>query len=157
MESPSQPDRPDVIAPPPLIYAAALAAGLVLQLLWPLGVHGAPGIRLVGVLLAALGIAFSAAGVRELRRWGTSVDPRRPATALVRTGAYRYSRNPAYVGLAGLFLGIALAVNSLWLILMLVATLVVMSRGVIDREERYMERKFGEAYLDYTRSVRRWL
>lgn len=153
----SEPDRPDVVAPPPLIYAGALAIGLVLNLLWPLGTHGAPGIRLAGVLLGALGLAFAVSGVRELRRWGTNADPRRPAIALVRTGPYRYSRNPAYTGLTGLYIGIALAVNSLWLILMLAPMLVAMSRGVIEREERYMERKFGEKYLDYKRSVRRWI
>jgi protein-S-isoprenylcysteine O-methyltransferase Ste14 len=157
MQAMNEPDRSDVVAPPPLIYAGALAIGLVLQLLWPLGMHDAPGIRLVGVLLGALGLAFAVSGVRELRRWGTSVDPRRPAVALVRTGPYRYSRNPAYTGLTGLYLGIALAVNSFWLILMLAPTLVAMSRGVIEREERYMERKFGEPYLDYKRSVRRWI
>jgi protein-S-isoprenylcysteine O-methyltransferase Ste14 len=157
MEAMTQSDHAGVVAPPPLIYGVALAVGLGLHFLWPLPVHGAPGIRLVGLLLAALGLAFAASGVRELRRWGTNVDPRRPATSLVRTGPYRYSRNPAYVGLTGLFAGIALALNSFWLILMLVPTLVVMSRGVISREERYMEEKFGEAYLDYKRSVRRWL
>jgi protein-S-isoprenylcysteine O-methyltransferase Ste14 len=157
MQSMSESDRPGVVAPPPLIYAGALAIGLLLHFFWPLGTHDAPGIRLVGVLLGALGFAFALSGVRELRRWGTNVNPRRPALALVRTGPYRFSRNPAYTGLTGLYLGIALAVNSLWLILMLAPTLVAMSRGVIEREERYMEEKFGEKYLDYKRSVRRWI
>jgi protein-S-isoprenylcysteine O-methyltransferase Ste14 len=153
----SEPDNAGVVAPPPAIYGAALALGLALQYLWPLRVHGAPGIRLVGLLLAGVGLALGVAAFREFQRQGTSIDPRQPTTTLIRTGLFRFSRNPVYVGVTALYLGIALAVNSLWLVLLLVPTLAVMSRGVIDREERYLERKFGEAYRDYRRSVRRWI
>ncbi|MFI5210728.1 MAG: methyltransferase family protein, partial [Gemmatimonadales bacterium] len=69
----------------------------------------------------------------------------------------RFSRNPMYVGMTLLYLGIALWANSLWPLLLLPAVLVVMRRGVIAREEAYLERRFGDEYRSYRARVRRWL
>jgi len=151
------PDHPDVAVLPPVLYAGALLAGGLLQWLWPLPVHGAPGIRLIGIALIGGGAALAIAGARELGRNDTAIDPRRPTTRLVTTGPYRYTRHPLYLSLTLIQAGIALALNALWILLALVPTLAVMSRGVIDREERYMERKFGDEYVRYRRRVRRWL
>ncbi|NQV80212.1 MAG: isoprenylcysteine carboxylmethyltransferase family protein, partial [Alphaproteobacteria bacterium] len=93
----------------------------------------------------------------RFRRAGTAVQPYKPSTTVVTDGVYRFSRNPIYLGLTAFYLGLAFAVNSGWAILLLPLVLVVMHYGVIAREERYLEGKFGAAYRDYKNRVRRWL
>ncbi len=90
-------------------------------------------------------------------RAGTSIKPTVPTTALVTTGPFRFSRNPLYVSVTLFYLGIAIAARSLWALALLLVVLVVMQRGVIDREERYLERRFGADYLRYKERVRRWI
>ena len=102
-------------------------------------------------------VAIIALSFREFAKAKTSVRPDRGADALIRTGPFRYSRNPLYVAVSFLIVGIAVWVNSLWVLVMLIPLFFVMSRAVIAREERYLERKFGQVYVDYKQSVRRWL
>jgi protein-S-isoprenylcysteine O-methyltransferase Ste14 len=92
-----------------------------------------------------------------MRRAHTNVDPTQPATALVVEGPFMLTRNPLYLSLTLLYTGITILVNTLWAMLLLPVILVVMRWGVIDREERYLERKFGERYLRYKASVHRWI
>lgn len=96
-------------------------------------------------------------GRRALTRAGTPVRPNQPTTAIVTDGPYRYTRNPLYLALTGVYTGISLIVNALWPLVLLVAVLFVIQWGVVAREERYLEGKFGESYLAYKRRVRRWL
>ena len=95
--------------------------------------------------------------VRALAQAHTAVDPRHPTTTLVTTGPFRYSRNPIYLALTLLYLGVALLVNALWIVLLVVPSVLVIRYGVIAREEAYLTRMFGEAYRQYMRQVRRWL
>jgi protein-S-isoprenylcysteine O-methyltransferase Ste14 len=88
---------------------------------------------------------------------GTSPDYYRPATVLVVHGPFRFSRNPQYLSVTILYLGVAISVNALWPIVLLPVVLLVFTIGVIWREERYLERRFGERYLRYKARVRRWL
>ena len=94
--------------------------------------------------------------VREIQT-RTSPLPIKPTTAIVATGPYRFTRNPMYVGLAALYLGITLWVDSLWPVLFLPAVLFMIQRFVIAREERYLEAKFGDQYRGYKARVRRWI
>ncbi len=153
---PQSPDSPGVVALPPVIFLLALAAGGVLELFFPLnllpaGVQYAVGGALI--LLSALPMPFV---MRSFRRAGTPMDVRKAATRLVTGGPYRFSRNPAYLSMTLLYLGISVAADSLWMVLLALPLLVVMHYGVILREERYLEAEFGEAYRDYKRAVRRW-
>lgn len=146
-----------VIAPPPLIYLAGLVAGLVASALVPRPILP-EGLRYaVGIPLIAAAVALVVWGVRTMRRAGTPVRPTDPTTALVTTGPFRFSRNPLYTSLTLCYAGIALAAESLWAILLLLPVLVVIRRGVIDREERYLEGKFGADYSQYKARVRRWV
>jgi protein-S-isoprenylcysteine O-methyltransferase Ste14 len=149
-------DTAHVIAPPPLIYALPLAAGLVLQHYRPQAVIPAAWAHLLGPLLVGLGFGGLPA-VLAFRRAGTHPEPWKPVTALVVTGPYRFSRNPMYLGFTLFYLGISLWVNSLWPLLLLPVVLVVMRLGVIAREETYLERRFGDEYRSYRARVRRWL
>lgn len=152
-----RPDIPGVITHPPFLYAGALAVGAALDTLIPLpalaaGTGLVPGVTLI---VLALALAFWCFGL--FRRAGTNVPTSRPATAVVTDGPYRVSRNPIYVALTTLSVGIALWINSWWMLGLLIPTLVIMNIGVIDREERYLAAKFGDEYLAFKARVRRWL
>ncbi len=149
-------DNPGVIAPPPLIYAAGLAAGLLSHAAFPLQIPSSALAAVLGLCLIGMGVLLAAAGFRAMSRAGTHVDPFKPTTAIATDGPFRFTRNPLYLSLTLLYSGIAILVNVLWAILFLPIVLLIMRRGVIDREERYLEQKFGEDYLRYKRSVRRW-
>jgi protein-S-isoprenylcysteine O-methyltransferase Ste14 len=88
---------------------------------------------------------------------GTNIDPTLPTTAVVASGPFHFSRNPLYVALTLVYLGLTLLANTQWGLVMLVPLLFVMHRGVVLREERYLEQKFGETYRAYRRKVRRYL
>ncbi|HEY3186577.1 MAG TPA: isoprenylcysteine carboxylmethyltransferase family protein [Solirubrobacteraceae bacterium] len=150
-------DAPGVIAPPPFIYLGALAVGFGLEALLPsASVPAALEWSLGGALLLA-GSALATSFIAAFRRARTPVDVRKATTTIVTTGPYRLSRNPGYLGLTLIYSGIAVLSGALWLFAPLVLALVVIDRGVIAREERYLERKFGEQYLRYKARTRRWL
>ena len=146
-----------VIAPPPMIYAGSLVLGVVLHILRPISFLPSQVARALGLFLILAGVVLGPAAYREMRRAGTNIDPDLPATALVMTGPFRWTRNPLYLSLTLVYAGITALVNALWLALLLPLVLVVMRRAVIDREERYLERRFGEEYRQYKERVRRWI
>ncbi|MEW6324962.1 MAG: isoprenylcysteine carboxylmethyltransferase family protein [Nitrospirota bacterium] len=111
----------------------------------------------LGLSMIGTGVLLAAAGFRAMIRVGTHIDPFKPTTALATDGPFRFTRNPLYLSLTLLYGGIALFVNLPWAMLLLPIVLWMIRRGVIDREERYLEQQFGEDYLRYKRRVRRWL
>jgi protein-S-isoprenylcysteine O-methyltransferase Ste14 len=151
------PDTAGVVAPPPLIYLAGLAVGFGLEALLPSASLPAWERWGVGGALVVAGVALLASFNTAFARKGTAVEPWKPTTAIVTTGPYRFTRNPAYLGMALLYFGIAVMSEALWVLVPLPFVLVVIDRGVIAREERYLERKFGQEYLDFKARVRRWI
>jgi protein-S-isoprenylcysteine O-methyltransferase Ste14 len=145
------------MARPPLLYGGAIAVGLLLELGWPLPFLPRMLSSLLGSCLVVLAVVVFSYSVRKFWTAGTPVPGNKPTTVIVRTGPYRFSRNPVYLAFSIFQLGIASWVNSGWLIATLAAAVAVMACVVIPREERYLERRFGADYLDYKRSVRRWL
>lgn len=152
-----QPDHPNVIALPPLIFLTFILIGAGLHYVWPISILSGSTAKWLGRAIISLSIAVAMLTLREFRRWKTSFRTDRSAIRLIQTGPFGYTRNPFYLAASGGHLGIALYVNSIWLLVVLLPTLVVITKGVIEREERYLERKFGSAYLTYKQSVRRWL
>jgi protein-S-isoprenylcysteine O-methyltransferase Ste14 len=142
---------------PPLVYLISLVSGTVIHLVVPLRFLPATLAVSLGVPLVAVAIALFSYSVAKFRAAGTPVPARKPTTAIVRTGPYRFSRNPIYLAFSLFQLGIATWVNSVWLLATLAGAVALMQFVVIPREVRYMERKFGMDYLDYKASVRRWL
>ncbi len=142
---------------PPLVYLVSLVTGSVIQFATPRPFF--PGVLAVplGASLVAVAIVLFSYSVKTFRAAGTPVPARKPTTVIVRTGPYRFSRNPIYLAFSLLQLGIAIWVNSLWLIATLVAAVMLIHYVVIPREEQYLQRRFGAEYLDYKTSVRRWL
>ena len=157
MKEQELPDNPSVIAFPPLIFGGALIIGLIVHYFVPIQFLAGTLSIWLGVLLILVAGPIILSAVRTIRRAQTAFDLRKPTTSIVTEGAFRFSRNPAYLALTLLYLGIASLINSIWVFLMIVPTVIVMQRGVIKREERYLERKFGEEYLRYKERVRRWI
>ena len=145
-----------MLARAPIVYLASILAGFGLNTVWPVEVFPR-AIKSLGGLLTVLAVALFVLSVREFRRARTPIRTRKPVTAVIRTGPYRFSRNPIYLSFTLLQLGLGTWANSAWVVGMLIPTLVLMSYGVIAREERYMAQKFGEEYLRYTAAVRRWI
>ena len=157
MEGSAPRDTAGVIAPPPLIYLGGLAVGFVLEALLPGGSLPA-GVRWVlGGLALVGGLALQTFFITAFARKGTAVEPWKPTTAIVTSGPYRLTRNPAYFGMALIYVGIALLADAPWALVPLPLVLAIVDRGVIAREERYLERKFGDEYVSYKRTVRRWV
>lgn len=147
---------PDIIAPPPLLYAGPWLGGFLLDRLLPLP-QLPSALRVVGLPLTAAGVALGGWFIWTMWRAGTPVDPREAPTALVTEGPFRYTRNPAYVGLALTYVGVSLLTGSRWPLLLLPGVLIAVDRGVMRREERYLDQHFGSDYREYRRRVRRWL
>src|SRR4051812_11866432 len=144
-----------MVRPPP-VYLTSIVAGLALQVFWRLRLVP-PRLNLpLGAAAIVAAIALFITAVRTFRAAGTPVPGNQPTSAIVRTGPYRYSRNPIYLAFSLLQLGIALCVNSLWLLLTLLPAVLLMSLVVIPREEAYLEARFPSEYLPYKKSVRRW-
>jgi protein-S-isoprenylcysteine O-methyltransferase Ste14 len=148
-----------VLIPPPLLLMGTLVAGLRLNRAWPrrlypLAAHGP--FRLAGLvaMAAAAALVFSATSFFLLRR--TTLAPHGRAGALIVDGPYRVSRNPMYLGLTLLYLGVTLATGAAWPLLLLPLPLWVIDRRVIPFEEQTLEGIFGDAYRAYQRRVRRW-
>ncbi|MER9756328.1 isoprenylcysteine carboxylmethyltransferase family protein [Mesorhizobium sp. M0166] len=153
------PDVPGVIALPPLIFLGFLVAATVLEVLVPLPVKAGQALAryLAGAVLAVCGfvLIFMAAG--RFQAAGTNIPPTLPTTSLVVDGIYRRTRNPFYLGTTLIYLGLGVAAGSLWAIALVIPLLWVINAGVIAPEERYLERKFGDAYRAYKARVRRWV
>ena len=131
--------------------------GLAVDFVCPVAVLPTTIQHIAGFAIIALGGVIAISAILRFRRARTSFGTFEPATDLVTGGPYRFSRNPGYVALTMLYVGIGVAADNLWIIAGLVPTLIVMHYGVISREERYLERRFGEEYLRYKASVRRWV
>jgi len=139
------------------VYLISLVSGAVIQLATPFPFL--PGTLAVplGAPLVVVAIALFAYSVTTFRAAGTPVPARKPTTMIVRTGPYRFSRNPIYLAFSLLQLGISIWVNSVSLLATLAGAVALIHYVVIRREEQYLERRFGAQYLDYKASVRRWL
>jgi len=155
MDEPTR-DLPGIVAPPPVLYAAGLVVGLLVQHWYPRPWLPPGAARLLGAAAILLGLGGFAA-IAAFRRAGTSPNPYRPTSRLVTAGPYRFSRNPMYLAFTLWYVGISCWANSLWPLLLLPLVLLVMHRGVIMREAAYLERRFGDEYRQYRDRVRRWL
>ena len=152
-----EPDNPGIKAPPPLIYLLPLVLGSILDRKAHLPFLRSGVTRIVGWPLIGCGVLIAGWWRKTMREADAPVRTDRPVPRLTTAGPFGYSRNPAYLSLAMIYAGIAALRNALWAILFLPLVLYVIQREVIRREEQYLERTFGEEYLAYKASVRRWV
>lgn len=152
-------DIPGVIVFPPLLLLAVLIVGIALDLLLPLTLFNpipTPVRIVVGLALLLLGLASGIIGKRTFDRIGTNVRPTQPALKLAHAGIFSHLRNPMYVGMGLAVLGIVVGFAFEWTLVALIVGALVMHFGVVLREERYLERKFGDDYRRYKANVPRY-
>src|SRR5215212_9410338 len=150
-------DNPGIKVPPPLIYLLPLVLGLVLDRRAHVPFLPRSAARALGWPLISGGVVLNGWFLRTIREADVPIRTDKPVPRLTTEGPFRYSRNPSYLALAMIYAGIAVVRNSLWAILLLPLVLYVTQREVIGREERYLERTFGEEYRAYGARVRRWM
>jgi protein-S-isoprenylcysteine O-methyltransferase Ste14 len=151
-------DTAGVVIRPPLLWILLFLIGLGLDWLYPAPFLPADASRAwIGGAVFVAGLALAVAAIRTFLRAGTNVPTNRPTTAIVSGGPYRATRNPIYVGMLIGQTGLAIGFNSLWILATVVVQFLVLNYGVVAREEAYLQRKFGAAYLDYKSRVRRWM
>jgi len=150
-------EGPGVHVHPPVVYLAAMLIGVGLNYLWRISLLPGRWGVVAGIVTVAAGIAIMPPVLRRFYRAGTTFDVRKPASALIVDGPYRFSRNPAYVALTLWYLGAGLILNNGWVLLLVAPLLVFMDRCVVPKEEHHLEAKFGEQYVRYKATVRRWL
>ena len=150
-------DRPDVLALPPLILLIFIACALAANRLHPLPFVSGSLRYVTGAILAALPFIIAGLAMRQMSKAGTNIDVRKPSTAIVTGGVYSFTRNPMYLSMVLILIAGAFLLNNLWLLIAVPLFVLVMQRGVIQREEHYLEKKFGEVYTAYKSRVRRWL
>jgi protein-S-isoprenylcysteine O-methyltransferase Ste14 len=150
-------DTPGIRVPPPPVYLLALVLGLLLDRRAHLPFLPRRVAHVLGWPLVGGGMALAVWFARTMRGADTTIRIDKPVSSLVQDGPFRYTRNPGYVALTLIYAGIATLRDALWTILLLPLVLYVIERMVIEREERYLERTFGEEYLTYKARVRRWI
>jgi len=151
-------DTASVVARPPLIFLAALLLGLAVDRLLPFTFPADDWVHwvLAGALIL-IGLALAAAGIGNFSSASTPVPTNKPSRALVTSGIHGWSRNPIYLGLFLIYVGIAIAARSLSALILTLPLAITIRYGVVAREEAYLEGRFGDAYRDYKARVRRWL
>src|SRR5262245_27077309 len=151
-------DTAQVIIRPPLAWGIAIIAGLALNWLAPLPFLPAnlPA-GWIGAMVFSLGLTLGVWAIVTITRAGSNVPTNLPTSTIVESGPYRFTRNPIYVGMFLGLIGLAIAFDNLWPLIMLIPFALVIRYGVVAREEAYLERKFGDVYRGYRSRVRRWL
>jgi protein-S-isoprenylcysteine O-methyltransferase Ste14 len=152
--------RPNRLPWPPIIILAAIVISLLLNVVYPLPWFGQPLssiLSALGWLMIAAFIALNISAIRAMRRAGTTVRPDRGTDHLVTDGVFSLTRNPLYVAGTALVLGIGLVSGIVWCVLLAIVAAFAVQKLAIEREERHLQARFGETYMDYARRVRRWI
>lgn len=157
MNTEQTPDRAGVVAFPPLLFGSTFAVGLLLRFLFPTPLLPSGIAVLIGVALLLTGLPILLLAFRQMIRHKTTIHPGGTTTTIVTTGIYAYTRNPMYLALTLLYIGGCVMANAYWGLLLLIPLLRVVQKGIIEREEQYLIRKFNGEYLRYQARVRRWL
>ncbi len=152
-------DSPGVYIPPPLFYVVIFLIALFLQKKVAINdfVFHSQIIRIVGISLFVISLFFLVTSLRKFFLSKNTLILIKPASSLQTNGIYNISRNPMYVGLAIVYLGITCFIGNWWNIILFPLLLLIVQEYIINREEKYLIRRFGQDYLDYKSKVRRWL
>jgi protein-S-isoprenylcysteine O-methyltransferase Ste14 len=150
-------DAPDVKIIPPLVYLAGIVVGLLVSVWMPITVIQNPTAWIIGGFFIVCGAVLAGSAILKFKGVGTTVRPDRAASSLVIAGPYKITRNPMYLGLALVYLGIAVADQSVWALILFPVVLIIIQHWAIEPEEAFLERRFGTDYSRYRANVRRWL
>ncbi len=149
----------DAVGPgvyPPVLFGLVLMT-IILQRVFHVPSPLPRSTRISGIPLMIMGLLLGGSAIKAQAEAGTPVDPHLPTTALVKSGPYRFTRNPIYLSFSFMLTGLAIVLNTFWSLPFVAGMLAILDRGMVKPEEDYLERKFGENYNVYRRKVRRWL
>jgi protein-S-isoprenylcysteine O-methyltransferase Ste14 len=152
-----QNDRPNTIPWPPIIYLGAAAVGVVAEVVNPLPWFGGDVVKVLGATLAIAALSLDVATFATFRKHKTTVMPNKGATSLITTGPFAWSRNPIYLANTALVCGAGLYFGNLWLVGLAFVAAVITQKLAIEREEKHLSGRFGAAWDNYVKRVRRWL
>jgi len=147
------------IVPPPILFFALLVSGSIAQRFYSLTImHGNFFIRLIvgSLMLLASGL-LAVNTLTTMRKNKTDITFKNQTTSFIIEGSFQYTRNPLYLSLLLVMGSLAFYANTVWLLISLIVLFFLLNFGVIVREERYLEEKFGEEYILYKKEVRRWI
>jgi protein-S-isoprenylcysteine O-methyltransferase Ste14 len=154
-----QKDRPSInkFVHPPILTLGFIILGLLLGKFLPIFPALAATLRMIGYPMALIGFLIGMAGFLEIRKANTTLDPHGTVTTVVTSGIYRITRNPIYLGFLMMVIGFPLAYVSFWGVILAPFFVLSMNQLVIEKEEAYLEKKFGEMYISFKSRVKRWL
>ena len=150
-------NAPNVKIIPPLVYLAGLILGSVVSIWIPTTIAPRPAAWTIGALLIFIGVGLAGSAIIKFKLTGTTIRPDRGSNSLVVEGPYKITRNPMYLGLALVYLGIGIAEQSIWALILLPVVLLIIQRKAIEPEEAFLTHRFGAEYVSYKSLVRRWL
>jgi protein-S-isoprenylcysteine O-methyltransferase Ste14 len=151
-------DTPQIIASPPILFLGTLLISFLLNYMFPTGLSGESHILVICAgMIFLLSAAFARCAFKTMHKQKTSPNPYKVSEHLTTLGPFKYSRNPIYLAMTGLYIAIGSVMNSIWPFVLLLHLLLIMHWGVVLREEKYLTSRFGEAYLTYKKVVPRWL
>ena len=156
MES-SERKKVGMVLPPPIIFGLAVVGAAIAQYFLIGSFAFSEARALIGGVVVVLSVILIGASARFFKKAGTPVRPVSPATTIVQSGPYRFSRNPMYVGMAGILFGLSVCLGSPLFLVALVVALTITHFGVVLPEEHYLEALHGDAYRRYKMLVRRWM
>ncbi|HEY5407029.1 MAG TPA: isoprenylcysteine carboxylmethyltransferase family protein [Ginsengibacter sp.] len=152
-------DSPGIYFPPPLIYVLTFLAAVFIQKKIPINdyVFHLEFTKAVGILFLAISLYFLFTSLRKFFLTKNTLILVKPATSLQTNGVYNISRNPMYVSLALIYLGLSCLIGNWWNIILFPLLFLLFEQYIIKSEEKYLERRFGQEYLNYKSKVRRWI
>ena len=153
----SKEDSLHILAAPPFFFIIPLLVGAVVESFIPTSLLPTLPSIIIGLLFSWASLPFIILSLRSFYKVKTAFDARRTTTTLVTTGIYKISRNPAYLSLVLFYIGLSLIINSIWILTLILPAIYSVQKFCIEREEKYLESKFGSEYLDYKKQVRRWI
>ena len=153
----SKEDSAHILAAPPFFFIIPLLIGVVLEYSIPTKIFSTIASIIIGLIFSWTSLPFFILSLKSFFKAKTTFDARNSTTSLVTTGIYKISRNPAYLSLVLLYIGISFLINSIWIFILVVPAFYSIQKFCIEREEKYLEGKFGDQYLAYKKQVRRWI
>lgn len=151
------PDKAGVIIFPPLLYLITLALGITVSYFFPYKLLQSYLAVPIGMVVLIVGIVFLILSARTLIKNKTTVNPDGASTTIVKEGIFLFTRNPMYFSLTLIYIGTSIMLNAWASFFLIIPLLIIVQKGIIEREEKYLTRKFGDEYLSYKSKVSRWL
>jgi len=153
----NQKDSAHILAAPPFFFIVPLLVGAIAEYFVPTSLLPTLPSIIIGLLFSWASLPFIILSLRAFYKVKTAFDARRTTTTLVTSSIYKISRNPAYLSLVLFYIGLSFIINSIWILILILPAIYSVQKFCIEREEKYLESKFGSQYLDYKKQVRRWL